>query len=157
MERVYAIMKHPLFDDALKKIAMNEAAAIFCKHDLDHFLAVARIAHILCMEDGFDAEKDIIYAAALLHDTGRWRQYEDGTPHEEASARIARAILPECGFDIFESALIIDAILSHRSDSEEKPGFSGYLYRADKLSRLCFDCAASEACNWEIKNTQLTY
>ena len=40
----------------------------------------------------------MIYAAALLHDMGRVRQYRDGTEHHEESARIAARILPECGF-----------------------------------------------------------
>jgi uncharacterized protein len=118
---------------------------------------VARLSYIINLENGRNADKELLYAAALLHDIGRWRQYEDGTPHEAESARIAETILPECGFDEAETDLILDAIRSHRSASEERPGFAGLLYRADKLSRRCYECEASGDCDWKMKNSRLEY
>ena len=54
---------------------------------------VARIAYILSADRAYAVSKEIIYAAALLHDIGKWKQYEDGTPHEKASADLAEQIL----------------------------------------------------------------
>ncbi|MCL2045907.1 MAG: HD domain-containing protein [Oscillospiraceae bacterium] len=190
MDRINAILSHPLFTDSLRHIEIAERDREFCKHDLEHFLAVARIANILFYgelydtknhgllkeqseiqstsnidftdtNDDFDDEnrdnKEIIYAAALLHDTGRWKQYDDGTPHEEESARIAELILPECGFNDSEIKEILELILTHREYESESFNLAPLLYRADKLSRLCFVCSAKEKCNWEVKNETLRY
>ena len=158
MDRVNAILRHPRFVEKLKRIKRIESKRVFCGHGIDHLLDVARIAYILSYEAGEKEEKELIYAAALLHDIGRARQYEDGTPHELESARIAAKILPECGFGESETALILDAISAHRTRSGGgKPGVAGLLYRADKLSRRCFDCAASGDCDWEMKNSVLKF
>ena len=157
MDRVNAILRHPSFTAALERIAELEKDRLFCKHGMDHLLDVARLAYIFCFESGQKTDREALYAAALLHDIGRWRQYEDGTPHEQESARTAAIVLPECGFSKSEISLILDAILSHRTHSGEKTGFAGYIYRADKLSRRCFECAARRDCDWEMKNTCLEY
>ena len=157
MERVNAVLGHPAFTAELERLSVFEKGRVFCGHDINHLLDVARLAYIRCLEAGERVEKELIYAAALLHDIGRSRQYEDGTPHELESARIAAEILPECGFGEKEIVLIVDAIMSHRSDSGEMPGFAGLLFRADKLSRRCFDCAANLECDWSMKNTRLEY
>ena len=102
--------------------------------------------------------QELIYAAALLHDCGRWRQYEDGTPHEKASAQIAPQILVECGFAEEERESILAAIRGHRNPkSAEAAGLTGLLYRADKLSRSCFSCKAKAECDWpeEKKNRKI--
>jgi len=150
-------LRHRGFIDALERTEGLEVDRVFCRHGMEHLLDVARIAHILNLESGIGADRELLYAAAMLHDIGRWRQYEDGTPHEQESARIAAGILPECGFDAGETEQILDAILSHRTSGGEKPGFPGLLYRADKLSRRCYDCAANDMCDWEMKNTRLEY
>ena len=67
----------------------------YCRHGMEHFLDTARIAYIRSLEETIPVSKDQIYAAALLHDIGKWQQYEDGTPHEIASARIASCILKD--------------------------------------------------------------
>ena len=157
MNRIDAILRHPSFVESLGRTAKLEKDRVFCGHGMDHLLDVARIAYALSLETGLGAEKETIYAAALLHDIGRPLQYENGTPHEQESARIAESILPECGYGKSDTAMILDAIASHRTRNGEKPGFSGLLYRADKLSRRCFDCTASDECDWEMKNARLEY
>lgn len=101
--------------------------------------------------------KELIYAAALLHDIGRFQQISRGIPHDRASAAYAREILPDCDFDETEIKQIEHAILCHRDDSGEKETLSAYLYRADKKSRCCFACPAAKECNWseEKKNHQI--
>ena len=102
----------------------------------------------------------MIYAAALLHDIGRWKQYEDGTPHEKASALFAPEILAESGFTKEESEQILSAILNHRNAAiGQDETLDSILYRADKMSRSCFCCEAERECDWKgtRKNRELRY
>lgn len=160
MDRKNRILHHPLFVSCYEKTKEREKERIFCRHDIGHFLDVARIALLLALREQAQVEPELLYAAALLHDIGRFRQYEDGTPHEEESARLAAGILRDCGFSEAETAAAAEAIAQHRT--EHLPGrstLSALLYRADKLSRRCFFCAAQEACHRkeEKKNRTLTY
>ena len=162
MERVNAILRSDLYMELLRLTKeWEDSHPVFCRHGIEHMLDVARIAYILRLESGGNHElsEEIIYAAALLHDIGRARQYRDATPHERESARIAALLLPECGFDEAETALILDAISSHRmrGGGGEKTGLAELIYRADKLSRRCFDCTMTDECNWEHKNGRLCY
>ena len=91
MKRVDSILKDPVY---VEYINHNMAAAKddpFCKHDLAHSVDVARIAYILILENqdlnffikyagitGKEAAKEIVYAAGLLHDIGKWKEYEEG-------------------------------------------------------------------------------
>ena len=102
MERVNQILKNQVFSEQLKKLSRLEQGRIYCGHGIDHLLAVARIAYIKTLEEGLPFQKDIIYAAALLHDVGRAAQYETGIPHDQAGALLAETILSECGFDAAE-------------------------------------------------------
>lgn len=160
MDRIGRIIKHPLFISHLESNRRAEADRIFCCHDLSHFLDVARIGTILAHEEGLHLDREIIYAAALLHDIGKHEQYERGIPHEQASARISPEILRDCGFDDRETGVIISAVLFHRNDEiAEKRDLRGVLYRADKASRPCFYCRAAGQCNWDHakKNHTISY
>lgn len=150
MKRVNNILAHPLFQQHMEQNEAAEQDRIFCRHDMGHLLDVARIAMILNLEEGLGLEKEILYGAALLHDIGRHEQYENGTPHEEAGARIAPAILGECGYNEKETDVIVGAIRMHRTKAAaENADLGGVLYRADKMSRPCFGCKAESVCNWE--------
>lgn len=160
MERIDRILKHKLFWEHLNKNNSAEADRRFCRHNMDHFLDVARIGMIINLEEHMEIPKEWIYAAALLHDLGKHVQYEDGTPHEIAGARIAPDILKDCGFEKEECDIITDAILGHRDiQSANEPGLKGILYRADKAGRACFACAAEPDCNWKEgkKNRKIKY
>ena len=156
MERVWRIFTHPFYIQNLKKNMECEKERIFCKHDVAHFLDVARLAYILKLERGFQVEKELIYVAALLHDIGKWQQYEHKIPHEVASAEIAKDILKVCGFNEQERTCVITAIRGHRKGTEAGE-LAEILYDADKLSRPCFACEAEKECNWsdEKKNKQI--
>ena len=158
MDRIDKILNHDLFLYHLGKNNAAEADRRFCRHSMVHFLDVARIGMIFNLRENLQIPEDLLYAAALLHDIGKHEQYENGTPHEEASARIAPLILEKCGYTEAEIAEITEAVLQHRTKSVAgEPTLSGVLYRADKKSRACFTCEAKEACNWsgEKKNLQL--
>lgn len=137
-----------------------EADRSFCRHNIAHLLDVARIGRIITLEEGLDIPEDMIYGAALLHDIGRHIQYEDGTPHELASAGIAPEILRECGYDEKETDVIVRAISLHRTkEIAQERTLNGVLYRADKASRPCFACKMEKACDWkkEKKNMQIKW
>ena len=152
MERVNQIIQHEVFIRELKKLMRLEDERIYCRHDIDHLLSVARIAYITALEEQLPLKKDIIYAAALLHDVGRAAQYETGIPHEKAGARTAEMILKDCGFSGEEMDEILNAIGNHRSkENAQEALLAKVLYDADKKSRACLACRAQASCDWPIE------
>ena len=150
MDRIDKILKHDLFLYHLSKNQEAEADRRFCRHDIVHFLDVARIGEILRLEEGLELDREWIYAAALLHDLGKHIQYEDGTSHEKAGGEIAPVILKDCDFSEEESHRIVEAILGHRDEKiAGERSLRGILYRADKASRACFACGEEKNCNWK--------
>ena len=157
MKRVNGILHHPLFERQLARLEELEEARPFCRHGLPHLLDVARLGWIAALERQLDIPRDVVYAAALLHDLGRVEQLEKGTPHHQAGAALAARILPEAGFSQEESALIQRAILGHRADGGGDC-LGKLIFWADKASRACWRCGAKAACNWseEKKNWDVT-
>ena len=132
----------------------------FCRHDMQHFLDVARIGWILCLERDLQISKAMLYAAALLHDIGRGMQYREGVHHDQASVLLAGYILPMCGFSEEETKDICDAIAGHSMScgvAERRTGLGEILEEADHASRCCFACGAEPACYWpkEKKNLEI--
>lgn len=163
MERVDTLMKHPLFQECRELIDRAEVNRIYCKHNLEHSLDVARIAYILNLEEQGALDKELIYAMALVHDLGRSEEYQNGKNHHIAGAEIAKQLLEASGFSAEEVHMICQAVAAHKSWSdeglvkkaEEQEKVVDYckklLYRADKLSRNCYDCSASKTCYWDEK------
>lgn len=159
MQRVNSICSHPLWKSCVSKIRDLERERIFCCHDTSHFLNVARIAWIENLEKRLAISREMIYAAAMLHDIGRHLQYMQGVPHDEGSVSIASDILKDSGFDEKEQAEILSAIRMHRNpDAASRDDLAGIIYRADKKSRICAFCSASDKCNWpeSKKNMKIT-
>ena len=132
----------------------------FCRHDMQHFLDVARIGWILCLERELNISKEMVYAVALLHDIVRGMQYREGVHHDEASVLLAGHILPECGFSAVQTKEICDAIAGHRMSSEVtecRTDLGKILEEADHASRCCFACGAEPECYWpkEKKNLEI--
>lgn len=157
MDRVNKICSHPLWKQQLEQLREEEKNRVFCRHGIEHLLDVARIAYIENLEQGYGIPKEVIYAAALLHDIGRFLQYSQGIPHEAAGVQLAPQILEDCGFHGEESREILEAIGEHRN-SEQKTSrrLAGIIYRADKKSRNCGFCQAGESCNWSREKKNLT-
>ena len=82
--------------------------------------------YIYSVEQELSISKEVIYAAAFMHDIGRIDQIEKGIPHEMAGAALCDRILPDCGFA-----------------------------KEDKKSRNCFACAAQAECNWDRQKMNL--
>ena len=162
MERVNRILKHKLYREYSDRIKTWEQDRIFCKHDMIHFLDVCRLMEIEWLELQLRSlevgmiDKEIIYATGLLHDIGRWQEYENGIRHEISSGQLAPEILKDCGFGETETAEIIKAIENHRNSTvKEEISLSGFLYRADKKSRACFSCKAEPECDWSVEKKNL--
>lgn len=162
MPRVDAVLAHPRFMRELNRVRELERDRRFCRHGLSHLLDVARVAWIRRLEDGLGLDREVVYAAALLHDIGRAGQYDVGTPHDVAGERIAAEILGtvegEMRFSPSEQAEILTAVRGHRRGTPQPEGeLAGLIAWADHASRPCFACAARATCKWtdEEKNLQL--
>ena len=132
MDRVNQIWNHPIYQNELNKLQLLETDREFCRHTPEHFLDVARLAYIR-----------------------RARQYEDGTPHDEAGAAIAGQILNELGFSMEEIEAIVSAIRGHRAQTDQTV-LGKLLYTADKRSRNCFSCKAEPECYWSPAKKNMT-
>ena len=159
MERVNAIWDHPIYQAYYRKLEQLEKDRIFCRHQMPHLLDVARIAYILNLEQDLGIEKEVIYAAAILHDIGKYAQYEDGTPHEQSGEKIASEILDslseETAFSEEEKSRILTAIRGHRKLRADAEPLEKLLYTSDKASRTCFACPAESACDWSAEKKNM--
>lgn len=155
LENTNKILKNKTYTELLNKLNDYEKDRVFCRHTIEHFVDLARIAYIKVLEEKLPYDKDLIYTIALLHDIGRVMQYEDGIEHHEASAIVAKDLLECTNFSVDDKNAIIAAIGEHRGQATSK--LSSIIKKSDKESRLCFNCKAEEQCYWSIekKNMEL--
>lgn len=162
------ILENNLFKIQLNLIEKAEADRVFCCHGMNHLLDLARIAMLINQEQKLELSKDIIYSTALLHDLGRGKEYEDGTPHDIAGVELAKNILFQCNATQELMDTILFAISRHRGqdklneirvDLGEREQLASLIKRADKLSRPCFNCKAINDCKWpdDKKNWTIIY
>lgn len=150
MKKVNRILCDEEYRSYLKKNREAEKDRPFCRHDFDHLLTVARLTYLFLLEDGCRLiTREIAYSAGLLHDIGRWKEYEGGGDHAGISAALARPVLERAGFNASERELIAKAIAQHRHDTpgEHRSPLSLSLHKADDMSRLCFSCACRKDCH----------
>lgn len=160
MKRIDIILNSQLFKDELMKIETSEKERKFCCHGMTHLCDVARIAYIICLEEKIIYPKDVIYAAAILHDLGRSKQLKNGENHRSAGIKDITKILENAGFNKNEIKEITNAILNHGNcPIQGDRSLDAVLYYADKKSRNCFMCKADAECNWPDaqKNKTLEY
>lgn len=146
MKRIQKIINQPLFTLYMEKNRVNEFDRVFCHHDFNHLIDVARIAYIISLENNYKLDKEVIYATSLLHDIGRWKEYENGEDHAKVSSELAMDILKNSCFTLDEISLIQGAIINHRNKGEHPSHLSRVLYISDKLSRPCNQCNAKSKC-----------
>jgi uncharacterized protein len=158
--RVNQILQHHLYEDYSIKNKLAEEKRIYCRHGSDHGLSVARIAYIYLLENWDDSSgensvlkadrgiaKEIVYAAGILHDIGRWVEYETKEDHAQAGARLAVPILRESGYEEQEIEVICQGILQHRLDPAAAQSELGQaLARADDWARDCHNCESKATC-----------
>ncbi len=147
MERVQTLLEHPYYRSCLQEIEQLEQDRIYCRHGLPHLLDVARIAALLAADRKAAYPRDVIYAAALLHDLGRLKQYTTGQPHAQAGIAMAKEILKDMAFTQQEQAEILDAVGGHQAGAAPD-SLIQLLYEADEASRMCFACPAADTCYW---------
>jgi len=160
MARVNQLLDHEDYISYIEKINEFEKERRFCKHGFEHGLNVARIAYAYLLEKGNNAlSKEGVYSAALLHDIGRWVEYQTGEDHAEASARLALPLLKECGFDSNDIQVILVGIREHRRHDEDNLSLLGEaLAAADDWARDCRYCSAQEQCyKFELEMKQIIY
>lgn len=156
------IWNHPLYQEYYRKLEELERDRVFCRHQMPHLLDVARIAWITNLEQGLGFDREVVYAAAILHDIGKALQYTEKIPHEKAGEEIAGRILDtlpeEASFSEAEKDMILTAIRGHRRKREGMEPLELLLYESDKRSRQCFACPAEQECDWstEKKNLEIT-
>ena len=74
MEKVNKILDHNIYKEYLRRLEIYEEKRQFCRHNLDHFLDMSRIAYMMVLENKLDYSKEVVYAIGLLHDIGRVEQ-----------------------------------------------------------------------------------
>lgn len=180
LDRINAIINNSEYQDWIVANNRAEYGSEYCRHGLEHALDVARIAYELWLDSkGNPLAKEIVYAAALLHDIGYWSKFEelncesndhtdcecgchehDHEAEQETPAQVGAAlaedILFEAGYHPAMIAEIQKAILN-MENSESREGLSVILRRANELSRPCFLCPMRENCGKKHKNARLVY
>ncbi|MEA1960117.1 MAG: HD domain-containing protein [Bacillota bacterium] len=159
LKRIELLLKDALYTDYIERNTQEEEGMVYCQHDLHHHIDVARIAYILVLEhNDFNyfvkeanlssklAAKEIIYAAGLLHDIGKWKEYQSGADHAAFGARLAHDILPRVFFNPNEIEIICRAIYEHRNISKDMSFLGERIHRADNLSRVCSQCDQHHHC-----------
>jgi uncharacterized protein len=151
MKRVNKILSSLDYTLYLQKNERAEEGRVFCKHSFEHSLEVARLTYIILLDNNeVFISREMAYAAGLLHDIGRWQQYETGEDHAATSARLAAPLLEAAGFSRSESDLILKAIRQHRlkaDNGEHRSPLSMALCQADAYSRICFRCSVRDECS----------
>ncbi len=166
MIKIQNIIEHVKYQQYLNDIAVIEQGRAFCTHSLEHFLEVARIGYILWLEhaictqatnvekqtdiieatnEAMNEAKRRIYAASLLHDIGKFRQYVYNENHATASAVLAEEILADVGFCPDQIAAILDAIRNHNQHTSPNM-LTRVIQQADRLSRKCYQCPMQHEC-----------
>ncbi len=156
MDRVNKILKNHDYRKYLNELQKIEKNRKFCRHNLSHFLDVARIASIINLKTNAQIDDEHIYAAALLHDIGRAQPNFNETSHAAISAKLSEKILRDCCFSDLEINYILDAIIRHDDKNlNNVKNLSEILSVADKLSRPCYVCDVKESCFWSLKQKNL--
>ena len=151
MKRIEMLLRDPLYHDYMERNINEERNLKYCRHDLHHHTDVARIAYILVLENndlgyfvmeanlsGRLAAKELIYAAGLLHDIGKWKEYQMGVDHASMD-QIGARHLTRIHFNENEIKSSV-GYYEHRNISRDMSFLGERIHRADNLSRVCSQC-----------------
>lgn len=127
-------------DQNFEKIKEAVAKELSCSaHNMDHTMRV----YNLCMKlaEGEDVDREVLGAAALLHDIARVKEDSDQTgktDHALVGAGMAAAVLAGLDFPKEKIKHVQDCIISHRYRTDKKPETmeARILFDADKLDSL---------------------
>lgn len=155
IKKYTSILHDSEFLELLSKIDDAEKDRIYCKHNIEHLMDVARAGYIINLEQGLNIPKEIVYGAALMHDIGRYAQYEKLAEHHIAGAQASKRILPRCGYTDEETEIIADAVKKHRQNSNRAKNLADVIAEADKKTRMCMLCPAADTCKWAIADRNI--
>lgn len=144
MRFVSALLENDMYNRKRRRLDLLETDRIFCRHDMAHFMDVARIAQLRNLEEHMQQDKEMIYLYALLHDIGRVAEYEQGISHAQASADAAGEILMHLGYPAEQIVLLQKAILEHRGNSVEEHPYKA-MESCDAPAKKSEDTAAEES------------
>lgn len=135
-ERLLADRHPPLFADVRRTSVLNLAAQYrFNPAHTEHvaMLALAMFDELarLGLHEGDPLERDLLWAASMLHDIGMSVDYDDH--HKHSRYLILNAGLP--GYSPQEVAIIAQAARYHRKGTPE-PGPLAALFEPDDVARL---------------------
>jgi exopolyphosphatase / guanosine-5'-triphosphate,3'-diphosphate pyrophosphatase len=135
-ERLLADRDPPLFDDVRRRSVLNMAAQYHM--DIEHTEHVATLAlgmfdelAALGLHDGDPRERELLWAACMLHDIGMSIDYDDH--HKHSRYLILNGALP--GFAPVETAIIAQAARYHRKGMPA-PGPMAALFGEGDAARL---------------------
>lgn len=161
MEKINQLLDDKEYQKQLEQLEQLEKQRPYCKHGIEHLLAVARIAQLRNQQEKWQLEEESIYLAALLHDIGRIEEYEKGIPHHVAGIQKAAYFLEKLNVPKEQKLQILEAISTHRQKQEEfrENRLGRLLAQADSASRNCRFCKAYQTCKWkeEKKNRKLLH
>ncbi len=159
LNRIERIKRDPYYVNCLGLNGRCEKYRVFCRHDYQHMLFVSRISvEIVANTVGLDGFADlsglpgtpeaveVIGAAGLLHDMGRWLEYDAGEDHALAGAGMAVKVMERAGFNKREIDVAVRAIGEHRRAGPGTSLLGRVLCLADDLSRPCGGCGAVGDC-----------
>lgn len=107
-------------------------------HDREHVRRVMRLCDHLAAYYP-EADRDVLYAAACLHDIGRAAQFADpSVDHAQWGAQAAYAYLLSVGWEESRAAHVRDCIRTHRYRGHDQPATieAKLLFDSDKLDVL---------------------
>lgn len=159
LKRIDLIKKDPFYLECLGLNDDRERDRPFCRHDFRHALDVSQISYKIITQistlNGFAKQEriggpsealEVIHAAGLLHDIGRWRQYDTGEDHALGGAGMAIPVLEKADFIKKEIEIVTRAIMEHRKAGPGASFLGRVLCLADDLSRPCNSCGARFEC-----------
>jgi uncharacterized protein len=105
-------------------------------HSFEHTMRVFSIARELA--EDCSVSKEVLEAAALLHDVGRPDEDVTGVSHSISSGEMSKPLLKELGYTEDEIERIVNAIRTHRfSEGLEPDTMEGMILSdADKLDAI---------------------
>lgn len=156
MKEVDCLLQNPVFREKMQQLEQLEQNREYCRHGWEHCMDVARGIALINQERNLRFRKELLYALALVHDLGRVEEYLKGIPHEQAGGPLAGELLKQCGFTKEEVSMAVEAVSHHRGNEESQSVLTKLLKEADKKTRLCFLCKASDTCKWSDEKKNMT-
>ncbi len=168
MKYLNRLIHHESYRAVYQQLVELEEDRMYCKHDMNHFLDVARLAANINMEKNLQVDLEMIYLCAFLHDIGRGINDKKQISHSQASANLAREILLHIDYPTQQMETILYAITRHGTRGnvdlllqneymagfftagDDVPGKLTFLLQtADQLSRSCYLCPVEASCKWK--------